>query len=58
MHPFHSLQLKKLTLNPKVKDEFVDLEVSLNDYVNEIVKSYQEFSKKNFIINSEEFKNT
>ena len=49
--------LKKLTLNPKIKDEFIDSEVSLNDYVYEIVRSYQEFSEKNFIINSDQFKN-
>ena len=49
--------LKKLTLNPNIRDEFIDSEVSLGDYVYEIVKSYQEFSKKNFIINSDQFKN-
>ena len=49
--------LKKLTLNPNIKDEFIDSEVSLGDYVYEIVKSYQEFSKKNFIINLDQFKN-
>ena len=49
--------LKKLTLNPKVKDEFIDSEISLYDYVFEIVRSYKELSKKKFIINSEEFKN-
>jgi len=49
--------LKKLTLNPNIKDEFIDSEVSLNDYVYEIVRSYREFSKKNFIINLDQFKN-
>ena len=49
--------LKKLTLNPNIRDEFIDSEVSLGDYVYEIVKSYQEFSKKNFIINLDQFKN-
>ena len=49
--------LKKLTLNPKVKDEFIDSKISLYDYIFEIVKSYEEYSKKKFIINSEEFKN-
>ena len=49
--------LKKLTLNPKVKDEFIDSEISLYDYVFEIVRSYKELSNKKFIINSEEFKN-
>ena len=49
--------LKKLSLNPDIKDEFIDSKVSLYDYVFEIVKSYEEYSKKNFIINSEEFNN-
>ncbi len=49
--------LKKLSLNPNIKDEFIDSEVSLYDYIFEIVKSYEEYSKKKFIINSEEFKN-
>ena len=44
--------LKKLTLNPNVKDEFINSEVSLNDYIYEIVRSYQELSEKKFIINS------
>ena len=50
--------LKKLTLNPNIKDEFIDSEISLNDYVHDIVRSYQEFSEKNFIINSDQFKNS
>ena len=49
--------LKKLTLNPKVKDEFIDSEISIYDYIFEIVRSYKELSDKKFIINSEEFKN-
>ena len=49
--------LKKLTLNPKIKDEFIDSEISIYDYIFEIVRSYKELSNKKFIINSEEFKN-
>ena len=52
--------LKKLSLNPSIKDEFIDSidsKISLYDYIFEIVKSYQEFSEKKFIINSEEFIN-
>jgi len=52
--------LKKLSLNPNIKDEFIDSidsEVSLYDYIFEIVRSYQELSEKKFIINSEEFNN-
>ncbi len=49
--------LKKLSLNPNIKDEFFNVNVSLNDYINEIVRSYQEISKKEFIINLERYKN-
>jgi len=49
--------LKKLSLNPNVEDEFIDSAVTLNDYVYEIVRSFQAISAKKFIINSEQFKN-
>ena len=49
--------LKKLSLNPNVEDEFFDSNVTLNDYVYEIVRSFQTISAKKFIINSEQFKN-
>ena len=47
--------LKKLTLNPRIEDEFFNNEISLDDYINEIVRSYEEISDKKFIINLEEF---
>ena len=50
--------LKKLSLNPQIEDEFLNANLSLNEYVNEIVRSYQEISKKEFVINSESCKNT
>ena len=49
--------LKKLSLNPNIEDEFIDSNLSLNDYVNEIVRSYQEISDKEFVINLENYKN-
>ena len=49
--------LKKLSLNPNIEDEFINSSLSLNDYVYEIVRSFQEISEKSFIINSEQFKN-
>ena len=49
--------LKKLSLNPNIKDDFFDNNLSLNDYTNEIVRSYKEISKKEFIINLERYKN-
>ncbi len=49
--------LKKLSLNPNINDEFIDSNISLYDYVNEIVRSYKEISKKEFIIHSENYQN-
>ena len=48
--------LKKLSLNPNIDDEFITSNLSLNEYIKEIVRSYKEISTKNFIINSNEFK--
>ena len=49
--------LKKLSLNPNVVDEFIDSNFTLNDYINEIIRSYLEISDKKFVINVEQFKN-
>jgi len=49
--------LKKLTLNPNIDDKFIDSELSLDLYIDEIVKSYEEISEKKFIINFTEFNN-
>jgi len=43
--------LKKLTLNPIIEDDFIDSDLSMAEYINEIVKSFQEISKNFFIIN-------
>ena len=45
--------LKKLTLNPTIEDDFIDRDLSISDYVHEIVKSFEEISKKEFIVNSD-----
>ena len=45
--------LKGLSLSPNIDDEFIDFDYTINDYVNEIVRSFQEISKKIFIINTE-----
>ena len=49
--------LKKLSLDPNFEDEFIDSDISLNEYVNEIVRSYEETSEKIFLINTDNFKN-
>ncbi len=45
--------LKKLSLNPRIDDDFIDYNFSLQDYINEIVRSFQEISDKEFTINLE-----
>ncbi len=49
--------LKKLSLNPKINDEFINANLNLNDYILEIVKSFREISKKKFEVNTEKFTN-
>ena len=49
--------LKKLSLNPTIDDEFLNFNLSLKDYIDEIVRSYREISKKEFVINIEDYKN-
>ena len=49
--------LKKLSLNPKINDEFLNTNFTLFEYINEIVRSFQEISNKKFDINITEFKN-
>jgi two-component system sensor histidine kinase RegB len=49
--------LKKLTLNPTIEDNFIDRDLTIFDYVNEIIKSFKETSKKNFIINFDQYSN-
>ena len=46
--------LKKLTLNPNVEDDFIDKDLSLSSYINQIVKSYEQISSKKFLINLEQ----
>ncbi len=43
--------LKKLTLDPGIEDDFINTECTLEEYVHEIVKSFEEISKKKFIVN-------
>ena len=50
--------LKRLTLNPIIEDDFIDRDLSIADYINEIIKSFQEISKKIFIVNYEQNSNS
>ena len=49
--------LKRLTLNPVEEDEFIDKDISLRDYLNEIIVSFKEISSKNFILNIDQDSN-
>ena len=49
--------LKKLSLNPKIEDEFLNTNINLSDYLNEIVRSFQEISTKKFYVNTDNFTN-
>ena len=43
--------LKKLSLNPSQEDDFINQELSISEYISEIIKSFREISDKKFIIN-------
>ena len=43
--------LKRLSLNPIEEDDFIDEDLTMKDYLKEIVLSFQETSNKKFILN-------
>ena len=49
--------LKRLTLNPVEEDEFIDKDLTMREYLSEIISSFKEISKKNFIFNFDQFSN-
>ena len=49
--------LRKLTLNPIEEDEFIDEDISIRDYIKEIILSFKETSKKIFILNVDQDSN-
>jgi len=49
--------LKKLTLNPVEEDDFIDKDLTMRDYLNEIISSFKEISKKKFIFNFDQYSN-
>ena len=50
--------LKKLTLNPTIEDDFIDRDLTIVDYITQIIKSFKETSKKEFIINFDQYSNS
>ena len=49
--------LKRLTLNPVEEDEFIDKDLTMREYLSEIISSFKDISKKNFIFNFDQFSN-
>ena len=49
--------LKRLTLNPVEEDDFIDKDQTLKEYLSEIITSFKEISKKNFVFNFDQYSN-
>ena len=50
--------LKKLSLNPNEEDEFIDEDITMKDYLKDIISSFKETSNKQFILNCEKDQNS
>ncbi len=50
--------LKRLTLNPVEEDEFIDKDINIRNYLHEIISSFKEISKKNFVFNFDQDSNS
>jgi len=50
--------LKKLSLNPNEEDDFIDEDLSMKDYIKEIVNSFKETSENDFILNFDQDSNS
>jgi two-component system sensor histidine kinase RegB len=50
--------LKKLSLNPDEEDDFIDKDISIRDYLNEILNSFKEISNKKFTFNFDQDSNS
>lgn len=49
--------LKRLSLNPNEEDDFIDEDLTMKDYLKEIVSNFKETSNKNFVINFDQDSN-
>ena len=49
--------LKRLSLNPVEEDNFIDNDLTMREYLNEIVLSFKEISDKKFILNFDQDSN-
>jgi len=50
--------LKRLTLNPVEEDEFIDKDITIRSYLSEIILSFKEISKKEFVFNFDQDSNS
>ncbi len=50
--------LKRLSLNPYEEDGFIDEDISMSEYIKEIVSSFKETSDKEFILNFDQNSNS
>ncbi len=50
--------LKRLSLNPVEDDDFIYTDLSMREYLSEIISSFKEISKKNFIFNFDQYSNS
>ena len=50
--------LKRLSLNPNQEDDFIDEDLSMKEYLKEIIFSFQETSSKDFILNLDQNSNS
>ena len=50
--------LKRLSLNPIEEDDFIDKDITVREYLSEIISSFKEISKKSFIFNFDQDSNS
>ncbi len=49
--------LRRLSLNPVEEDDFIDKDLSIREYLNEIIASFKQISNKNFFLNLDQDSN-
>ena len=49
--------LKRLSLNPNEEDDFIDEDLTMKNYLKEIVSNFKETSNKNFVLNFDQDSN-
>ena len=49
--------LKRLSLNPVEEDDFIDKDLTVREYLSEIILSFKEISNKNFVFNFDQDSN-